>query len=355
MAQNTQITTAQRMQNFSALTRQNFHMMPVQTVDTEVGTIQFTLPKARVLAKTYLKVDVECTMKHASGTALKPKHDFDLMKIIRKIAMDVNVGFMPVSLSGSELALFNTIATHPDKMIGGGDRLVSLAELKTSAGGTKNKYTFVLEIKNTLNDNALQGLIMLQNQSTTVNMTVDIGSITDVINGQTGYTGTLDKVSVQPCLVTYTIPKDERAYPDISILKVVHSKSETYASAGQKTMYLDCGMIYRKMIFYFEDAEGNAMTPDMFAGNFEIAFNTADVPYSVTPEMLKYMNIDAFGQKLPDGVYVFDFSSQSPLISFGGNRDYIDTGKLTQLTFSFNTNTGCTATLISERISRLTA
>lgn len=348
------LSTNQRMQYFAALTRQNMHMLPTQETHMEHDTIQIILPKTRVLAKTYLQFEVDCSVKHASKTKFAPVHEYDLFNIVERIAMDVNVGFMPVSLTGKELAMFNTVTTHPHKLIGGGDRMVSHNELVASTTGANNKYTFVLEVKNTLNDNMLNGLIMLQNQSTTVTMNIDIGMISKILGGQDGYTATLNGVKVTPMLVTYTIPKDERAYPDVSILKVVHSKNEYFPTAGTKTVYLDCGMIYRKIVLYFEDENGVPMTPDKFTGKFELRFNTADTPYSITPEMLKYLNIDQLGQKLPDGMYVFDFSSQSPLIGFGGNRDYIDTGKITEFTLTFNSNVACKTTIISERISRLT-
>lgn len=348
------LTTAQRMQFFSALTRKHTHTLPSHTTNLEHDTIEILLPKTRVLAKTYLMFEVDATIAHASEGEFTPLQPYDLLKIIPRINMDVNVGFMPVTLSAVELAMFNTIATHPDKIIGGGNRLISTDKLTASSAGTKNTYKFVLEIKNTLNDNMLQGLIMLQNQSTSVTIRVDVGKISDILGGQAGYTATLNSVKVTPAITTFTIPVDDRAQPDISILKIMHSKTETFASGGDKTVYIECGHIYRKLIWYFEDTDGLPLTPDKFEGKMELRINTAGTPYSIPAELLQYMNIDEFGQKLPDGMYVFDFSSQSPLIGFGGNRDYIDTGKVTEFTFNFNTPNACKATLISERIARLT-
>ena len=347
-----QLTTAQRMMNFSALTRQNIHMLPSQEVNGEYGSMQFIFPKTRLLAKTYLKFDVTVNVAHGSKTKLEPKNEYDFYKVIRKITMDMNNGFMPVVASGEELAIFNTIATHAEKVY---NEMISVKELTVSTNGTTNTYSFVLELKNTLNDSQLQGLLMLQNQSTVVTLNVDTGSIADIVNGQDGYTGTVEKVKCTPCMVSYTIPNDERAMPDISVLKVIHSKAEIFTTGGTNTIYLDTGMIYRKLILKIEDADGNVMTPSDFTGNFELAFNTADIPYSVSADMLKYMNADEFGTQLPNGIYVFDFSSQSPLIGYGGNRDYIDTEKLTQFTFKFNTSKACKVTVISERLSRLSA
>lgn len=352
MANTQNISVQQRMLNFASLTRQNMHNMPKQVTDTEFTTMQFTYPKSRLLAQTYLKVDVECTLKHASATTFTPKTPYSLMKVVRKVTQDLNNGFMPVVMSAAELGMFNTIATHPEKIVGA-NGMKPVETLKASSAGATNTYSFCLELKNTLNDSMLQGLILLQNNSTMVNLNVDIGTAADIIEGQSGFTGTITKVTVTPMIVTYTIPSNELAFPDISVLKLMQSKTHTFTSGGDNLVHLDTGTIYRKLAFYITDAEGNAIDAADINGNIELAFNTADIPYSISADMLRMLNADQFGQQLPKGLFVFDFSSQSPLIGYGGSRDYIDTEKLTSFTAKFNTNSGVKITVIAEQLSRL--
>ena len=95
-----QLTTAQRMMNFGALTRENIHMLPSQEVSGEYGSMQFIFPKTRLLARTYLMFEVSLKMKHASKTKFEPKNKYDFHKVIRKITMDMNNGFMPFVVSG---------------------------------------------------------------------------------------------------------------------------------------------------------------------------------------------------------------------------------------------------------------
>ena len=50
------------------------------------------------------------------------------------------------------------------------------------------------------------------------------------------------------------------------------------------------------------------MVDDDFAGNIELVFNQADIPYSIKPSLLSSLNHNQFGRVLPDGCYVFDYS-----------------------------------------------
>lgn len=328
------ITVAQRMQNFATLTRQHMHMIPKQVATAENTTLQFIYPKTRLLAQTFLKVDVVV----ASGQAKENESPFDKYGILRKITMDLNNGFSPVVMSGKELAMFNSIATHSQKVTGD-DGMIE---------GNATKYSFVLEIKNTLNDSMLQGLILLQNNATMVTLNVDIGKVTDALAS-----GTLTSVTVQPMIVTYSVPGVPQAFPDISVLKLMQARTTTFNSGGENVVYLDTGTIYRKLAFYVTDENGAPLKAEDINGEIQLAFNTADIPYSITAPMLRMLNADQFGRRLPDGYFVFDFSSQSPLIGYGGSRDYIDTEKLTQFTLKVNTANACKITTITEQLSRL--
>lgn len=336
MAEEKKITTAQRMMNFAALTRQHMHMLPAQTATSELETLQFTLPKTRLLAQIFLKVDVTCT----GVTEKSPVPAYNPYRILRNISLDLNNGFRPFVMSGEEAAIYNTVATHSDKITG--------ANGMYKESGTKGKYSFVLELKNTLNDSMLQGLILLQNNATMVTLNVDIGKVSDVF-----IAGTFGNVKVTPMIVTYSVPAIQEAFPDISVLKLMQSKTVSFNAAGDNTIYLDTGTIYRKLIVYMQDGSGAALDISKVTGNLELAFNGADIPYSIDPEMLMYLNADQFGRRLPTGVYVFDFSSQSPLIGYGGSRDYIDTEKLTQFTLKAPTSVACKITTITEQLSRL--
>lgn len=328
------ITVQQRMLNFASLTRQNMHMLPKQIANEEYTTLQFTYPKTRLLAQTFLRVKVTV----ADGVAKDNETPFDKFAILRKITLDLNNGFMPLVMSGKELAMYNSIATHSNKVVGENGLLK----------GDATEYEFVLEIKNTLNDSMLQGMILLQNNATMVTLNVDIGKVADALKS-----GTLTSVEVQPMIVTYTIPAAEAAFPDISVLKLMQAKTHTFTSGGDHLIYLDTGTIYRKLAFYITDENGAPMTADKIKGNIELAFNTADIPYSITADMLRALNVDQFGNRMPEGYYIFDFSSQSPLIGYGGSRDYIDTAKLTQFTLKVNTDAACAVTTITEQLSRL--
>ena len=153
--------------------------------------------------------------------------------------------------------------------------------------------------------------------------------------------------------ITYSIPSDARAFPDMSVLKILDSRNETF-TAGQSYIKLPTGMIYRKLIFKFEDENGDVLDPEDITSNIELILNTADVPYSISPKMLRMTNTMQSGMPYPDGCYYFSFDFQG-INGYGGSRDYIDAERITELAVRFNSAKAGKLTIISEKLSRLIA
>lgn len=84
-----QLTAQQRAQLFAMSTRQNMQMLAKETATTLPNTLQFTLPKARLLAGLYINV------KMTFGTAPTVSDKTKLPKLIRRISLDLNNGFAP--------------------------------------------------------------------------------------------------------------------------------------------------------------------------------------------------------------------------------------------------------------------
>ena len=82
--------------------------------------------------------------------------------------------------------------------------------------------------------------------------------------------------------------------------------------------------------------------------------NTADIPYSISPNMLRKLNLMQSGVALPDGCYFFSFDWQG-IIGMGGSRDYIDAERISELAIRFNSSVPGKLTVVSEKISRLIA
>jgi hypothetical protein len=350
----TQLTAQQRAALFMTATRQTIQTLPTQIVTAEGTTVQFQLPKNRLLSKIYLEVDATATVKATSGSTVA-KDLFTPYQVLRRVSLDLNNGFSPFIIPGRDLYLYNVDRLNPDILLPGSSKKgMNYVENGASAAGVDNRIKFMVELPLTLNDRDPVGLVMLQNPTTNVVLSVDVDALAKayVLNGANGETATFKSMTITPVLETYTIPPAENAIPDVSVLKLVSSTSQMFAGNGQNIVKLQVGTIYRKLMLYFADNNNNPLTDADFQGNIELLFNQADIPYSIKPSILSARNASQLGYTLPDGCYLFDFSFQG-IPNLGGSRDYVDTENLTEFWIRFTTTKAGTATAISETLSRL--
>lgn len=344
MAEAQKLTAAQRAANFAAATRQNFHMLPSQTTTQAGTTMQFTYPKSRLLSKTFLKVEGTVTYTNTKVPVVKD----DIYGIFRRVALSLNNGFDPFVVSGKELAAINSVRMNPAVIYN------ELIKSKTDESGKKVSFSFMLELENTLNQRDASSLILLQNESTQVTLSVDITSDieNDLFTGQ-GVKCTLDSVTVTPCILTYTIPNFQEGFPDLSVIKLVHSRTETLTNAGQHILKLETGRIYRKIVLRTFDRNGNKSN-ELLKGNIEMLYNTADTPQSIDADALRLKNASDFGYMFLDGTYVFDFSGYSGFSNYGGTRDFVDTERLSEFWIRLNTTeSSVRVNVIYETLARL--
>ena len=225
-------------------------------------------------------------------------------------------------------------------------------DLTASTSGTSNKFSFVVDVPLTLNERDPVGMFLAQNAETNIDIVCDIANPSEIIGSAAGYTVDITSLKITPMCVTFSIPANANAFPDLSVLKIVDSRTEQFTGAGQNHIKLPVGMIYRKMIIVLTKDDGTPMLPEDITGNIELVLNTADIPYSISPAMLRAVNKMQNGKAMPDGVYFFDFSYQG-VCNYGGSRDYIDTETVTEFTLRFTTQSAGKMTLISEKLSRL--
>ena len=355
----TTVSPQQRALNFGAYTRQH-----IQTLGSQSGTanshIEYEVPKARLLQAINLLVEVTLKKASASTTTLNDLNaKMELYNVIRRMSIDYNNGFSPVVASGKDIAIVNMLRVKSDTVIPTCILDKSMCTITaptasaetddkiTLASATDVKYYFMLEVPVTLNDRDPSGLVLAQNGQTLINFSIDIADSVNEIP--------VDSVKITPQLVTFSIPPVESAFPDLSVLKVLDSRKESFTGGGSNLIKLPTGMIYRKVIIYLEDENGNPMTPTDITSNIELLLNTADIPYSINPQMLRLRTTTQTGGRLPEGYYALDFSCQGTNPNYGGSRDYIDAEQITTFEMRFTTTKAGKITLISEKISRLIA
>ncbi|WP_434785683.1 cytoplasmic protein [Bacillus velezensis] len=351
MATQQQLSPQQRAQMFTAATRQTWQMMGTKTVTEDMQTIDFNLPKVRLLSQ--ILVEFEATVSLKSQNATIPAKTFSPYQIIRNIALELNSGFRPFVVSGEALHIYSLDRLNPDVLLpSNSQRAVSYIETAASATGKDAKIKFQVALPLTLNQRDPVGLVLLQNEETTVSLTIDTARAQDTYQLASGDTVTLKQLKVTPTIETFSIPAVKEAIPDLSVLKLVSEKGEVFSGNGQNIVKLSTGTIYRKLMFYFTDETGAPLKDTDFSGNLELVFNQADIPYSIKPSALAARNHSDLGYTLPDGVFIFDFSNQG-FPNFGGSRDYIDTERLTEFWVRFNTQKAGRVKVIAEKLSRL--
>lgn len=350
MAEKT-LTAQERAQLFAMSTRQNLQMLAKQTATHGATTLSFNLPKARLLSKILVNVKAKVKVTHATKTEVET-NVFTPYKLIRRWSLDLNNGFAPLTVSGEELAMFNMIHLNGG-IVKGGTNFRNCDKLKASTTGVENEISFAVEVPVTLTEKEPIGLILLQNESTNVNLTCDIANDNDFVADLDGVSASIVSVEVHPMLETFSIPSNTNAMPDLSILKLVSGRNDSMTSEGQQIVKLSTGTIYRRILFKVVDEDGKPMNTSDITSNIELVFNQADINYSINAEMLRTLNDRMYGFALPNGMYVFDFAYQGIANAMCGTRDFIDTEKLTEFWLRFNTNKKGKIEIVTECLSRL--
>lgn len=348
------LTPQDRATLFTQSTRQNYQMLPRQKVTGEGQTVQFTLPKVRLLSSLLIEVEAVATLTSNNGTIAQ--HRFAPYNILRRISLDMNNGFSPVIASGTELYLADLVDEHGDMLtVNSNPKANSYMENVASVGGTDNKIKFTLPIQISLNPRDPVGLILLQNEETNVTLTIDVDNLSNAfnLNAGNGDTVTFKDMTISVMAETYSIPPIPQAFPDISILKLLSGRNDVFVN-GTSTVKLPVGTIYRKLILSFEHDDGSPFVDDDFTGNIEIVLNQADIPYSIKPSILSSLNHNQLGRVLPDGVYVWDLSWNG-IANLGSSKNYIDTERLTEFWVRFASATPGKVNIVSETLSRLRA
>lgn len=347
------LSPQQRANLFGQSTRQHIQMLPKQTANTGSATLQFHLPKSRLLSKLMVDVVAKVKIAHATETTI-PTPTFAPFQLIRRISLDLNNGFSPFVIDGRSLAMYNMVRLNPAVIIPQKDNsrgMNYLPDMVASVAGTDNTFKFTMELPVTLNPRDPVGLILLQNDQTNVTLTADLVNGAEIFNSPAGYVISVQSVDMSVATETFSVPPIDEAFPDISVLKLVSSRLESFVGGPAVIKFLT-GNIYRKIVLYFEHSDGTPYTDDEITANMELVFNQADIPYSVTASALAHKNENDLGYALPTGMYVFDFTNQG-IPNLGGSRDLVDTEKLTEFWLKFSTANGGKVTVISETLTRM--
>ncbi|PAE46184.1 hypothetical protein CHH95_21770, partial [Bacillus licheniformis] len=102
------------------------------------------------------------------------------------------------------------------------ERALSYIETAASASGKDARIKFQVALPLTLNDRDPVGLVLLQNEETSVTLSIDTARAQDAFALASGDTVTLKSLKITPTVETFSIPAIKEAMPDISVLKLVN-------------------------------------------------------------------------------------------------------------------------------------
>jgi hypothetical protein len=331
MADAQKLSPQQRAELFGRRTRKYIQSAPAVSGGAN-DTLSFDLVKVRLSSKIRVLVEADITVTHATETTFDaaPFAPFSLFNSVRT---DINNGFSPFIVSGKQLFMYNLIRNNafvlnPSGTAGARDIVVM--PTVASSGGTSNKMVFMMDMPISINDRDPIALVMTQNQATTVTAQLSIGDGSALLApGQTGFTMTINSVKVTPVVTSFSIPQEPQAIPALSTIKLVQATSNDVPGGGLHDLKLTPGQTFRKLAFYLTDSDGNGVADSDIPGNIELILNQSDFPYRLPASVLSRINTEDYGRTLPTGMFVFDFSTQG-MTNYGGNRDYIDTERLTE-------------------------
>jgi len=350
MSQN-KLSPAEKARLFAMATRQNIQLVASKTGAVS-STVSFELPKARLLSRLFVEVKTTVSATHASKTDYV-SHQDSPFNFLSKVQVNLNNGFSPFDISGKALYAYNIanrgIPVMTRATSGNGSVVQGL-----TAGSTAvvNTVRILAELPVAVNQRDPIGYILLQNPETLCTVDVQLGALADLAPASTGYTFAIGTITVNLYAETFSIPAIPEALPDLSILKVVHEKTESVI-AGENTIKLPVGLTYRKLFMIQYDATPTRELTSDITGTIDLILNQADYPYRVQSTMLSEMNSDMYGGAMPDGIYCFDFSAMQGQRNLSGGRDYIDTESLTEFWLRFTSGTVGTVKVFYEALSKL--
>lgn len=343
------MTVQQRNALFAQATRQNIQGMAKKKITQGATSISFEIPKARLLSKIWLEIDYDVNIV-TSGNV--PTDMFTPYQAIRRISLDLNNGWSPYVLDGKSYAILSAMRQQSHVVYPQHDSETGFCYCPEKFANGQNKMRATIELPLCLNDRDPIGIILAQSPETLIEVKIDFETENAMFNLEDGDNVTINEITVQPVVETFSIPAVQEAFPDISVVKLCTSRTEMFAGNGQNLIDLVTGTIYRKIAFIIEDLDGNPFSDDDITSNIDLIFNTADVNYSVPPKLIRHKNITQFGKEQPKGVYIFDFSDNG-IPNYGGTRDYIDSTKLTMFQVRFNSNKAGRIRIVSENLARL--
>lgn len=288
-------------------TRRKIVQLPTMSAPTGGGVVQTTLPKTGLLSKIYLAISVTIAGSLSSPNAL------GVASAIPRIRLTLNSG----------LDLYNT------SMVGYSYLLNELLGLETGLPSNNQgrtavtATTFALDmvIPVAMNDRDPIGYLMLQNEQTIANLSLEFAA------GATVATGATVTATIKPYLELFTVPVDMRDWPPLNAAHQILEDSQAVPAAGQFVYNWPRGNTYLQV------AHGlgvGASGSDLFT-QAAIRVNQSDYLQQTDTGFLTSEHWWLRNRTRPAGGIYFDLMGTTGLGNFGSTRDMFNSALVTDL------------------------
>lgn len=314
--------------SFEQSTRLRYTQMENMDKPTGGGLVNKVLPPVGMLAAIHIPINITI-----SGT-LSAQNAYGTSSALARITLNANNGvkYFDVSGIGYSWLLKEMLDDNAD--------VLSFNAGKTAVSAASFRLDVIIPVAHNSRD--ATGLIMLQNRSTVVDLTINWAADTVLATGAT-VTGT-----ARPVMVTYDVPSDRRSWPleGLSIAHQILEEQPAIAAAGPFQHRLAVGGVYVGVYYLLK----NAWTETRLVAQQSNVFEKE------TPEQHRLRFAQCTGRDINlagtaitgfDKRIFYDFAGSDGLGQFGSVRDLVDSNALTD--FFAEPNASAADTLYAVR------
>lgn len=293
-------------------TRRKVVQLPTMTRPTGGGVVSQVLPKTGLLSKIYLAISLTISGSLSGLNAL------GVASAISRIRLTANSGLDLYNVSGPGNAYLLSELLNTE--LGSGPILgTTLNQGRSAVSAATFKLDTVIPLS--VNDRDPIGLLMLQNESTVLQLSVEFPADTAVATGAT-VTGT-----VKPYLELFTVPVLPEDWPPLDIVQQILEDQQSVAATGQYVYPWPRGNTYLQV------AHGlgiGASGSDSFT-QVGVRVNQSEWLQNTDTSFLDDEHQWLRGRARPGGGIYFDLMGTSGLGNFGSTRDLFNSGLVTDL------------------------
>lgn len=294
---------------FNFNTRRKIIQLPTQTKPTGGGTTEIQLPKTGLLSKIYGHVSVTVTGTVGNVSALGAS------AFLRRIRLIANSGLDLFNVSGPGFSYLLTETLGSEYFIAQGQN-----QGRTAITATTFILPFVIPLS--INDRDPLGMVMLQNEQTTLTLAIDWAADSSVMDGGATYTGTCI-----PYLELFTVPVDPADWPPLTIAHQILEDQQAVSAAGQFVYNWPRGNTYLQVLHGLGIGVSGS---DLFT-LFQVRVNQSDYLQSTAVTYLDQEHRWLRGRARPSGGIYVDLMGTTGLGNFGSTRDLFNSALVTDL------------------------